>query len=64
MTISKNEFLVLREVVLHPGCAQRKIAEATGLSLGSVNAAAKTLTAAGLIDEGEATEAGGKALEP
>ena len=64
MTISKNEFLVLREVVLHPGCAQRKIAEATGLSLGSVNAAAKTLTAAGLIDEGKATEAGGNALEP
>ena len=64
MAISKNEFLVLREVVLHPGCAQRKIAEATGLSLGSVNAAAKTLTAAGLIDEGEATEAGGKTLEP
>lgn len=64
MAISKNEFLVLREIVLHPGCAQRKIAEATGLSLGSVNAAAKTLTAAGLIDEGEATEAGGKALEP
>lgn len=29
-----------------------------------MNAAAKTLTAAGLIDEGEATEAGGKALEP
>ena len=64
MSLSKNEFLVLREIVLHPGCAQRKIVEATGLSLGSVNSAAKSLSAAGLIADGEPTEAGAAALEP
>lgn len=64
MPLSKNEFLVLREIVLHPSCAQRKIVEATGLSLGSVNSAAKSLTAAGLIADGEPTEAGTAALAP
>ena len=64
LSLSKNEFLVLREIVLHPGCAQRKIVEATGLSLGSVNSAAKSLSAAGLIADGEPTEAGAAALEP
>lgn len=64
LSLSKNEFLVLREIVLHPGCAQRKIVEATGLSLGSVNSAAKSLSTAGLIADGEPTEAGAAALEP
>ncbi len=43
--IKQERVLVLREIVLHPSCAQRKIVEATGLSLGSVNSAAKSLTA-------------------
>lgn len=64
LSLSKNEFLVLREIVLHPGCAQRKIVEATGLSLGSVNSAAKSLSTADLIADGEPTEAGAAALEP
>ena len=64
LSLSKNEFLVLREIVLHPGCAQRKIVEATGLSLGSVNSAAKSLSAAGLIADGDPPEVGATALEP
>ncbi len=64
MSLTKNEFLVLREIVLHPGCAQRKVVGATGLSLGSVNNATKSLAAAGLIANGEPTEAGAAALKP
>lgn len=64
MSLSKNEFLVLREIVLHPHRAQRKIAETTGLSLGTVNSTVKALTAQGLIVEGGPTEAGIAALAP
>lgn len=39
-----------------------KIVEATGLSLGSVNSAAKSLSAAGLIADGDPTEVGATAL--
>ena len=55
MSLGKNEFLVLREIVLHPHRAQRKIAETTGLSLGTVNGTVKSLTAQGLIAEGGPT---------
>lgn len=64
MSLTKNEFLVLREIVLHPGCAQRKIAEAAKLSLGSVNSTAKSLAAAGLITGAEPTKEGIDALTP
>lgn len=48
-----------------PVATQRKIAKASGISLGSVNAAAKELLEAGLLDEGGAvTERGMKALRP
>lgn len=63
LSLSKNEFLVLREIV-RTRAAPTKIVEATGLSLGSVNSAAKSLSAAGLIADGEPTEAGAAALEP
>ncbi|MVX61412.1 phosphotransferase [Enterorhabdus mucosicola] len=64
MSISRNEFLTLKEIALHPGRAQRKIVEATELSLGSVNSAMKSLTAQGLIAEGGPTEGGIAALAP
>lgn len=64
MSLTKNEFMVLYETMQHPGCAQRKIVEATGLSLGSVNGAMKSLIADGLIENNRATEAGKAALDP
>ena len=64
MELSKNEFLVLKEIALHPGHVQRKIAETTGLSLGTVNGTVKSLTAQGLIAEGGPTEGGIAALAP
>ncbi|WP_326425954.1 phosphotransferase [Adlercreutzia wanghongyangiae] len=64
MDLTRSEFLVLREITLHPGCAQRKIVNAAGLSLGSVNAAKKSLVAAGLIHNGEPTAEAASALAP
>ena len=43
---------------------QREIAEATGMSVGSVNRAISALTEAGLIDKGKVTTLGYSALEP
>ena len=43
---------------------QREIAEATGMSVGSVNRAISALTEAGLIDNGNVTTLGYSALEP
>lgn len=64
MSLSKNEFLVLREIALHPNAPQRKIVEVSGLSLGSVNSAAKALNARKLTENGQITSAGLEALEP
>lgn len=63
MTLSKNDFLTLRELALHPGISQRSISDATGLSLGSVNSAMKSLTNCNLIEGGAPSSEGLAALE-
>ncbi len=63
--LSRNDFLVLRAIGASPERAsQRGLAQATGLSLGSVNAAVRSCSEAGLVDDGLITEAGVAALEP
>ena len=64
MALSRNQFLVLREIVLKPGCSQREIASRTDLSLGTVNSVLKELAKGDLIRGPEPTEAGHVALEP
>ena len=63
--ITRNEFevlLYLTECETAP--AQRVIAEATKLSLGTVNKILQSMTEKGYIHEGEVTGEGYKALEP
>lgn len=64
MSLSKNEFLVLREIALRPFCSQRKIVQQTGLSLGTVNSTLKALAQLELVEDGICAEAGLAALEP
>lgn len=44
MELTKRNFTVLYEYLKNPYASQREVAERTGLSLGSVNAANKELT--------------------
>ncbi|MEY8562150.1 phosphotransferase [Eggerthellaceae bacterium 3-80] len=62
--LSKNEFSVLAALQQNPQSSQRQIATATGLSLGSVNAARKDLIERGLLDRDAPTQAGLLELEP
>ncbi len=64
MTLSKKEFAVLHALMQDAKATQREIASAEGLSLGTVNAARKSLLDAGLIDARGITEAGREALDP
>ena len=49
--LSKNEFAVLYSLYKQPHASQRAIAEASGLSLGTVNATIKLLEGRGLLGE-------------
>ena len=62
--LSKQEFLILTSLLKQPESTQREIAEAVGISLGTVNAAVKTLRENGCLDNYNVTKAGLKALEP
>jgi len=62
--LSASYFAVLNTIRVTPGLSQRDYASATGLSLGTVNAALRHLTASGLIDGGGITTAGLAALAP
>ncbi|WP_028264555.1 phosphotransferase [Atopobium fossor] len=65
MAVTKNEFLVLRELKsTHEVVSQRKLSQLTGLSLGSVNAALKSCETAGYVADGLLTQVGIEALEP
>ena len=64
MALSKNEFSVLRELILSPRCSQREVSQRSGLSLGTVNAALKELANAALVEDGVLTPAGEAALQP
>lgn len=63
--LSYNQFQVLRCCLELGGPTQRDIVSASGLSLGSVNAALKELRRSGLVGEGNsATDLGVQQLEP
>ena len=62
--LSKKEFGVLSALAQNGAATQRDIATAEGMSLGTVNAAKKSLQAAGFIDGAGITAAGLAALEP
>ncbi len=62
--LQKNEFAVLAALEREPGASQRELARRTGLSVGTVNAAAKALEASGLTADGSPTDAGRVALAP
>ena len=62
--LTKNQFTVLNALREEPGASQRSLASSTGLALGTVNAAVKSLQEGGLIADGAATPAGTEALLP
>lgn len=64
MPLDKKSFETLNCLRQAPGASQREIADGTGLSLGSVNAAMKELTSSGLLADGAPTAEGLKALSP
>ena len=65
MALSKAEFEVLHALVKSgEKSSQRKLAELSGLSLGTVNSVLKSCAAAGYVEGGIITHAGVEALEP
>lgn len=64
MSLDRKSFETLNSLRQAPGASQREIADGTGLSLGSVNAAMKELTSSGLLADGVPTAEGLKALSP
>ena len=62
--LTKRNFTVLYEYLKNPYASQREVAERTGLSLGSVNAANKELTNEGLLESDSLTDSGYEALHP
>jgi CTP:phosphocholine cytidylyltransferase-like protein len=63
-SFSRKHFDVLTHLERFGQQTQRNIAEATGMSVGSVNRIISTLTEQGYIADGMITEAGLQALEP
>ncbi len=64
MALTKNQFGVLRALSDEGVHTQRAIADATGLSLGTVNSTYRALVEGGLADDFKITAAGFEALEP
>ena len=65
MALTKNEFKVLQALArTGEPMTQRGIAEATGLSLGSVNTAVRSCSQQGLLEDGRISGQGIEALEP
>ena len=62
--LTKNQFTVLNALREEPGASQRSLASSTGLALGTVNAAVKSLQEGGLIADGAPTSEGMQALLP
>lgn len=60
--LTKNEFLVLAALKEAPSSSQRKIAQRTGISVGSVNHALKSISKNGLIKNETITQKGLKTL--
>ncbi len=65
MKLTKKQFDVLVAISeSKEPLSQRKVSEATGISLGTVNTQLKELCDAGFVSDGKITEQGIKALEP
>lgn len=65
MALTRNEFKVLQALArTGEPMTQRGIAEATGLSLGSVNTAVRSCSQQGLLEDGRISGQGIEALEP
>ena len=65
MTLSHSEFTFMKTLVAASGpMSQRQLSKKSGLSLGTVNAIAKSFLRNGLIADGRITQAGMEALEP
>lgn len=65
MDIKKSEFFILRTLADSSAISsQRQLASLTGLSVGSVNAALRSLQERGLVQDRAITAKGFKALEP
>ena len=62
--LTKNQFTVLNALREEPGASQRSLASSTGLALGTVNAAVKSLQEGGLVADGAPTSEGMQALLP
>ncbi|WP_350455431.1 phosphotransferase [Slackia heliotrinireducens] len=62
--ITRNEFETLCAIRQNPGATQRELADALGVSLGTVNNVHRSLTKAKLIEEGRITARGLKELRP
>lgn len=62
--LSKKQFLALSYMRNHPNAQQRLVAQATNLSLGSVNTAISELTDVGYIENAHITSQGIQALSP
>ena len=65
MSLTKNEFKVL-QTLSNTGekLTQRELADATGLSLGTVNSAVRSCEKNGLMESGRIAQGGVEALEP
>jgi CTP:phosphocholine cytidylyltransferase-like protein len=64
LALPRKHFDVLTYLQRYGQQTQRNIAEATGMSVGSVNRVLSALTEQGYIDDGVITDAGLQALEP
>ena len=64
MALSQKEFSSLNYLRVHPGSSQREIAKGIDISLGSINAAVKSLIHKGFIEGGRLTPSGFEALHP
>lgn len=64
MALTKNQFSVLRALSREDVATQRAIAEACGLSLGTVNSTYRALVSGGLAEDFAITAEGYAALEP
>lgn len=64
MTLTFNQFKVMKSLLLHPGATQRAIADAADLSLATVNKTYRECQTAGMIEDGRITQKGNEALSP
>lgn len=64
MSLTKNQFNVLRAILRQPNATQREVAEREGLSVGTVNAIHKAFVRDGVVCDGKITACGERLLEP